>query len=180
MVGFFRKLLGGETTPPPFDRDAEAQKLLVLLPLCAQYVVVASDRYFGKYKCEVTVPAAQLVAFVSHLTQSTFGGSRESQVARVAMPKWLARASFNDGKTSYLSPAFVDVIDSYVLNFIKEDIADVYCKECGKTIGTIDSSTRNRIVTGPWSEWTDAWYCQSGHLLYTEDHEMHILRRHAP
>lgn len=175
MVGFFKKLLGGAPLPP-FDKDAEAIKLLAVLPPCAQYVVVASDRYSGKYKCEVTIPAAQLGPFVSHLTQSTFGGSQESQVARIAMPKWLASASSNDGKTSYLSSAFIDIIDSYILNFIKKDIADVYCKECGKAIGTIDSSTRNRRVSGPWSEWTDAWHCQMGHLLYTEDHEIHILR----
>jgi hypothetical protein len=165
---------------PPFDLEAETMKLLAVLSPCAQYVVVASDRYSGKFKCEVTVPAVQLAPFVNHLTQTTLGGSRESQVARVAMPRWLAKASVNDGKTTYLSPAFVDIIESYVLNFIKDDIADVYCKECRKIINTVDLSTRNRRGSGPWSEWTDAWHCQNGHLLYTEDHELHMMRRREP
>lgn len=180
MVGFFRKLLGGEPPSPPFDRDAQATQLLSALPPCTQYVVVASDKYSGKYKCEVTVNATDIAPFVKSLADSTFGGSRESQVARAAMPLWLSRASPNDGKTSYLPASFAEVTDAYVLNFIKDGIADIYCHECRKSIADIKSATRNRKVTGPWSEWTDAWRCQAGHLLYTEDHELHILRRREP
>ena len=179
MIGFFRKLLGGEP-PPPFDRDAQVTQLLAALPPCTQYVVVASDKYSGKYRCEVTVSATDIETFVKSLAESTFGGSRESQIARAAMPRWLKSASPNDGKTSYLPASFAEVIDAYVLNFIKDGISDIHCKECGRSTADIEPATRNHKVTGPWSEWTDAWRCQAGHLLYTEDHEIHILRRREP
>lgn len=180
MVGFFRKLLGGEPPPPPFDREAQATQLLAALPPCTEYVVVASDRYSGKYRCEVTVRAKDIAPFVKRLAESTIGGSRDSQVARVAMPRWLKDASPNDGKTSYPSAAFAEITDVYVLNFIKDGIADVFCKECDRSIAEIEPATRNHKVTGPWSEWTDSWRCPAGHLLYTEDHEIHILRRREP
>ena len=86
----------------------------------------------------------------------------------------------DDGKTSYLPASFAEVIDAYVLNFIKDGISDIHCKECGRSTADIEPATRNHKVTGPWSEWTDAWRCQAGHLLYTEDHEIHILRRREP
>ena len=179
MAGFLRKILGGKSSPT-FYLDAQARQLLAVLPACTQYVVAASDRYSGEYRCEVTVAAMDIAPFVSRLSKSTFGGSRESQVARAAMPQWLELASHTDGNTSYLPLAFAKVIDSYILNFIKEGIADIYCKECQERIGPFQSTTRNLRVTGPWSEWTDAWHCEHGHLLYTEDHELHILRRREP
>ena len=180
MVGFFRRILGGQPPSPPFDREAQATLLLASLPHCTQYVVVASDKYSGKYRCEVTVSATDIAPFVKSLAESTFGGSRESQVARTAMPRWLSRASPNDGKTSYLPTSFAGITDAYVLNFIRDGVADVYCKECRGNIADIKSDTRNRKVTGPWSEWTNEWRCKSGYLQYTEDHEMHILRRREP
>jgi len=184
VLGFFRKLLGLEPPPPspwppPFDCEGEAVQLLATLPPCAQYVVVASDKYSGAYKCEVTVAAAYLAPFMSDRTQWSSGGTRESQVARAALPRWLQNASTTDEKTSYLPPSFVKEIDDWVLNFIRDGIADVYCKECQKSIKNIESATRNQKATGPWREWTAEWRCQSGHLLYTEDHEMRLFPRRS-
>lgn len=177
MVGFFRKLLGGEPRNPAFDCEAQAAQMLSALPPCTQYVVVASDKYSDKYNCEVTVNAADIAPFVQTIAKSTSGGSRESQVARAAMPRWLSKASPNDGKTSYLPASFAEVTDAFVLNFITDGIAGIYCNECRKSIVDIQSATSNRKVTGPWSQWTDEWRCQAGHLLYQEDHEVHFIRR---
>jgi hypothetical protein len=176
VLGFFQKLLSGKPPSPPTCSVAQATQVLDSLPPCTQYVVVASEKYSGKYRCEVTVTASDIAPFIKNLCDSTFGGTKESQLARFAMPRWLGRASLNDGKISYLPASFVEIADPYVLNFIKDGIADVYCKECGKSVVDIKSATRHRKVTGPWSEWTDAWRCQAGHLLYTEDHEIHIMR----
>lgn len=180
MVSFFRKFLGGTPRTAPFDHQAQARQALESLPPCTQYVVIASSKYSGKYRCEVTVAAADIAPFMKNVAASTFGGSKQSQVARTALPVWLANASFNDGKTSYLPRMFADELDFYVLNFIKEGIATVFCNDCGLSIDEVQTSIRNRQVTGSWSEWTDSWKCQAGHVLYTEDQEMHILRRREP
>ncbi len=174
MIGFLNRLFGGG---PLFDLDGETSKLLASLPPCSEHVIVASDRYSQKYRCEVQVPTSKLEPFVRHLTESTFGGSKESQVARKAMPRWLQAASLTDSKASYLPTAFVDILDAYVLNFIRDGIATVTCKECGCAITDIDEEAENRKVSGSWSEWTSRWHCPKGHLLYTEDHDVHIFRR---
>jgi hypothetical protein len=176
MAGFFRKMFGATSQAPSFDPENEAAKLLAILPPCSQNVVVASDRYSGKYRCEVSVPASHLMPFVEKLVSSTIGGSQESRVARIALPRWLRSASTDDGKSSYLPPQFVDILDVYVLNFIMNGVADIYCKDCGKKIDYINQNDRNQQGGGPWSEWTSSWRCPEGHLLYTEDHELHILR----
>lgn len=180
MIGLFRKLFGGDQASPPFDRAAQAMQFVAALPPCTQYIVVASDKYSGQYRCEVTVSAMDIAPFVKSLACATSGGSWESQIARIAMPIWLNQASRNDGKTSYLPASFVEVVEAYVLNFINDGIASIYCKECGRNTTDIESTTRNHKTTGPWSEWTEAWRCQAGHLLYTADHEIHILRRAEP
>ena len=171
-VGFFANLFGKSS--PPFDAQAEAVKLLDVLPPCSQNVVVASPRYSGNYRCEVSVPAHRLTVFVRRLGESTFGGSQESQVVRAAMPLWLERASL-DGKTSYMPQDFFENINAYVLNFIKDGNAVIYCNDCGTVIRDLKEQTRNESRSGPQSEWTSSWRCPSGHLLYTEDHEVRFI-----
>ena len=175
MVGFFKKLLGGAPASAPFGHEALAEQHLAALPPCAQYVVVASDRYAGPYKCEVVVPAAYLAMFVSRLAQSSSGSSDGAQAARISMPRWLGRASENDGKSSYLPPAFLDLIDAYVPNFVKEGAAVVACKECGGVVNTIASSISDQTASGHRHEWTSTWRCENGHLLYKEEQELRFF-----
>lgn len=171
-MGIFGKLFGN--SPPPFDRDAAITALLSTLPPCTQHVVVASHRYSGNYRCEVTVPAEYLADFARRHAERTIGGSRESEVARVAMPIWLTRAS-RDDKSSYMPQPFVKNVDAYVLNFIKDGSASVHCNDCGAVVREFQEQTRNESRAGPWSEWTSSWRCPHGHLLYTEDHEVHFV-----
>jgi len=118
MIGFIHRLLGGGTPSLDFDLDKEVGKFISSLPQCSQHVVVASDRYFQKYHCEVFVPAVKLAPFVRSLSDSTLCGSRESEVALKAMPQWLDGASNTDGNAIYLPNLFVEIVDTYVLNFI--------------------------------------------------------------
>lgn len=171
-MGIFGKFFGH--LKPPFDAQAEAGKLLATLPPCSQNVVIASDRYSGSYRCEVTMPADRLAFFVCQLSECTIGGSPESQVVRAAMPLWLERSS-RDGKSSYMPQNFVQNVDVYVLNFISDGSAVVYCNDCGAVIREFQEETRNESMAGPRSEWTSSWQCPSGHLLYTEDHEIRFI-----
>lgn len=171
-MGIFGKMFG--TTPPPFDPQLAASSLISALPPCTQHVVVASHRYSGSYRCEVTVPAEYLASFARRHAERTIGGSRESEAARVAMPTWLSRAS-RDGKSSYMPLPFVQILDAYVLNFIKDGVAAVYCNDCGGVVREFQEQSRNESRAGPWSEWTSSWHCPRGHLLYTEDHEVHFV-----
>jgi len=177
MPSFFQKLLGGKTVPAAPSVEQEVLATLAALPPCGGRVVIASPRYSGNYRCEVTMPALKLAEFVEHLNSSTFGGNFQQRVARSALPKWLRCAEAVDRTTSYLPALFFDVVSSYVGNFVADGSASVYCPDCKKVIAGVVNQARNRQQSGPWSEWTVGWKCPAGHLLYTEDHEMHVLRR---
>lgn len=176
MAGFLGRLFGGAETAHPFDADREAAGMLAALAPCSQYVVVASSRYSSNYRCEVIASVAALRPLVEQLVARSSGGPRPSQVARRAMPQWLRAADTADGKTSYMPPPFVGVVDVYVLDFVMNGTAIVRCNECERVVDHIDRQERNANTTGPWSEWTASWKCPQGHLLYTEDHELHIVR----
>ena len=176
MASFFRRLLGGAEPVPLFDAERDASAFLATLPPCSQYVVIASPRYSGNYRGEVIGEAAAMLSFVERLTASTMGGSETSQMARKALPQWLRAASKDDGRTSYMPAPFVATLDSYVMNCILYGRARVHCPECGGEVDHVDQQQRNEKTLGPWSEWTDSWRCPRGHLLYTEDQEIHFVR----
>lgn len=165
---------------PVDDLEAEADALLRRLQPCAPQIVVASPRYSGNYRCEVIVETSRLAPFVEHLVSGTVGGNRKSKIARLAFPKWLRSQATTDTATSYLPAGFVDVISAYPLNFVMDGTASVYCPDCDDIVDKVNTSVRNRQQAGPWSEWTSGWCCPLGHLLYVEDHELHILRRSEP
>ena len=172
-MGLFRKLFERQ---PRFDPAEGARVLLASLPPCTEHVVVGSPRYSGNYRCEVTVSSTFLAEKTRRDAESTFGGSSEQKIARIAMPMWLERASHPDGRTCYMPPSFVENIDVWVANFVRDGVARVYCPDCGAFVSDLEKSTRNQRTAGPWSEWTSSWRCRNGHLLYAEDHEVHILR----
>jgi hypothetical protein len=177
MASFFRRILGWtKPAPPPFNLEREVAELLATLPPCGARVVVASPRYSGNYRCEVTVTALTLAPFVAKLSRSTFGGTRQSQIGRAVFPRWLSDAPREGSNTSYLPPLFVQQIASYVGNLVEDGSANVYCPDCRRFVDDVEMQSRNREVRGPWSEWTEGWRCPEGHILYTKDQEVHILR----
>ena len=181
MSNFFSKLFSNKPAPiPPFDLNRAIAACIHDLPPCAPRVVIASPKYSGNYRAEVIVDSKHLAEFVEHLNSATSGGNIESQVNRTAFPIWLKKANASGTNTSYIPLKFVAVIRDYVLNFVSEGTASVFCPDCQTVVERIDRKTRNDERTGPWSEWTEGWRCPSGHLLYTEDHEIHIQRRRTP
>ena len=180
MTNFLRRLLRGPSSPPSqHDLESESARLLATLPPCAPLVVIASHRYSGNFRCEVTMPATVLGPLVAKLSQSTFGGTTEMRIARLAFPQWLRTAPQEGSTTSYLPPLFVRQIAPYVDDFVVDRVATVICPDCGGAIREVHMGSRNREVRGPWTEWTDGWRCALGHLLYTKDQEAHFLRNPA-
>lgn len=179
MAGFFKKLFGIHSAPPPFDPESEISKLLALIPQCSQYVIVASNLYAKNYRCEVLVPATRLIPFAEiHASSVIDYCCCESDVAKVALLKWLHSASTNDGKLSYLPPPFVSIFNGFITDFINDGSAKIYCLECGHAIDHIDREEQNRITSGgTWACWTEVWLCPEGHLIYKQEHEMHFMRR---
>jgi hypothetical protein len=180
MASWLKRFVGGGSPTPPFNVEIEAARLLNTLPPCGPLVIIASPRYSGNYRCEVTVSAEVLAPLVNRLAKSTTGGSQESEIARTAFPRWLHLAGRSGTATSYLPPSFAKVISAYVLNFVNDKTATVFCPDCQKSVEHIQQVTRNQQMSGLRSEWTDGWTCPYDHLLYTEDHELRILRRREP
>ena len=151
MASFFRNLFSTEPTPPPFDLEREVAECLKALPPCAPRVVIASPKYSGNFRAEVTVAAQPLAEFVEHLNMATSGGTRASKVGRTAFLRWLRKAATAGTNTSYIPSNFEEVVSSYVLNFVGNGTATVYCPDCQSAVASVDRRTRNEEHTGPWS-----------------------------
>ena len=85
------------------------------MPTCMQYVVVASDKYFGNQRGEVNVNASDIAPFIKSLCELTSGGNKKFKIERVAMLQWLDKALPNYGKPNYLLLSFVEVADLYLI-----------------------------------------------------------------
>ena len=181
MTNFFSKFFSIKPAPPPaFDLKLAIAECIHDLPPCAPSVVIASPKYSGNYRAEVIVDSKHLADFIEHLNSATSGGNIESQVNRAAFPIWLRKANNSGKNNSYIPLKFVKIIHDHVLNFVTDGTASVFCPDCQTVVKKIVRENRNDKRTSPWSEWTEGWRCPSGHVLYTEDHEIHILRRRAP
>jgi hypothetical protein len=97
----------------------------------------------------------------------------------MALPIWLRGFDSSNLIPSEIPSAFSHVLRPYILDFIHNDIAAVTCVDCGCIINDIAMTRKNdrRVMT--WSWWTDEWYCPEGHLLYRQDHELHLHVRSA-
>jgi len=152
-MGIFRKLFG--TSAPPFDPDLAAASLVNSLPRARSMSSSLHTGTRGTIGVGSLSPAEYLADFARRYAERTIGGSHESEAARVAMPTWLSRAS-RDGKSSYMPLPFVQNVDAYVLKFIKDGAASVYCNDCGAVVREFQEQSRNVSRAGPWSEWTSA------------------------
>lgn len=139
MASFFRKLFSTEPPPPPpFDLEREVSACLQALPPCTPRVVIASPKYSGNFRAEVMVAAESLAEFVERLNTATSGGTRASKVGRTAFPRWLRKVARTGMNASYIPPNFVEVVSSYVLNFVRDGTATVYCPDCRSVVADID------------------------------------------
>lgn len=178
MIGFIKKLFGREE-PPSFDIEKVVGRYLLNLPPCSAKIVVASPKYGDQhYRCELIVDADGLLPWAEHHAQAVWSSDQEEQAARQALPVWLRGANLSDPALTYVPTYFVEVLRPYALNFINEGISEVFCPVCRQVVEDIVMKKLNERREGTWSWWTDEWYCPKGHLLYREDHELHLhLRR---
>jgi hypothetical protein len=177
MIGFIKKLLGRED-PLPFDIEKAVGQLLLSLPRCSSKLVVASPNYGDEhYKCDVVVDANSLMPWAEHHAEAVWSSDNEAQAARRALPVWLRGANVIDLKPTFVPPAVVVVLRPYVSTFFEEGIAEAFCHDCRSSFRDVFKKRFNERLDGPWSFWTDEWHCPAGHLLYLQDHELHILRR---
>jgi hypothetical protein len=163
--------------PPPFFFENAVGKYLLTLSPCTAKVVVASPNYGDQhYRCEVIADAARLTPWAEHHAEAVWSLDNDEQAARKALPFWLRGANV-DVAPSYIPPLFVAVLRPYALDLINEGIAQVLCQECRRIVRDIAMKKLNESYAGSlWAQWTDEWHCPSGHLLYREDHDIHIHR----
>lgn len=174
MVAHLKKLFGREESPP-LDIDKTVGRCLQSLPLCTAKVVVASPNYGDQhYRCEVIVDVDGLLLWAEHHAQSVWSSNQELQAARKALSLWLQGANRSDLAPSYVLPSFVAVLRPYAPNFVNQRIAHIVCPDCDRGIEDIERKGLNQQRTGAWLAWTDEWHCPKGHLLYREDHELHL------
>lgn len=163
---------------PPFDIEKAVGDYLLKLPLCSKNVVIVSPAYGEEhYSCEIIMAATDLLPWAEAHASAVWGSVREEQAARKALPLWLQAANIDDSK-SYIPHFMYKVLRPYVLNFVKDGTAEIYCPECQSLVSDIVMNKLDETRAAGWSWWTDVWTCPKGHQLYFEKHDMHVHRSH--
>lgn len=174
MFTIFKNILRRKPVPV-FDIEKAIGNYLIQLPRCSSSIVVVSPRYGEQhYRCEVVLDVALIIDWAEHHASAVWSSNRDEQAARLAIPFWLRGFDDSNARPSDIPKAFSDVLRPYVLDFVREDIAAITCLDCGCLVNDIVMTRKNerRAHTGSW--WTDEWHCSNGHLLYREDHELHL------
>lgn len=176
-MSIFGKLFN-RNKKPEFDIEKAVGEYLLKLPRCGEYVVIVTPKYGEThYTCEIVVAAEDLLPWAEHHADAVWSSNQEEQAARKALPIWLRGAASTENSTSYVPHFMYEVLRPYVLNFVNEDSAQIYCLECQSIVTDISMEKINEKQAGDWSWWTDIWTCPKGHRLYYEEHELHIHRR---
>jgi hypothetical protein len=167
-------------SPAVFDIEKSVGRYLLQLPRCSSSILVVSPRYAEQhYRCEIVLDVELIVEWAEHHANAAWSSCQEEQAGRMALPIWLRGFDSSNLIPSEIPSAFSHVLRPYILDFIRNDIAAVTCVDCGYIVNDIAMTRKNdrRVLT--WSWWTDEWHCPAGHLLYREDHELHLHLRSA-
>lgn len=162
--------------PPPYDYEKAVGKFLLALPRCSSKVIVASPKYDSEhYFGEVAVDTVKLIPWAEHHSTACWSSCKEQQAARLALPLWIRGADPEDVSPTYLLEPFMRVLLPYKLDFVMKGIAEISCGVCGSVTKDVQRDQLNKRNAGrSWKWWTDKWICPEGHVIYQEDHEMHI------
>lgn len=156
---------------------SRAEDFVAGIQPASDFVLVASPRYSGKYRCEVVVRSRNALAQAEKSRDSTFGGDPAQVLMRHALPIWLERTKQEEKSPSIMPLPFQALLDPWIGNFIERGEASVFCLDCNQTVNSIRTGMRNEHSAGNRGEWTSSWRCPSGHNLYAEDHEVRLLLR---
>lgn len=163
---------------PQFDLEKAVGEYLLKLPRCSNNVIIVSPKYGEThYACDIIVSAEDLVLWAEHHAEAVWSSNQEEQAARKALPLWLRGAKIEDNSASYVPHFMYEVLRPYVLNFVNEGTAKIYCPQCKSFVYNVKMEKLHEKSSGDWSWWTDVWTCPKGHQLYYEEHELHIYRR---
>lgn len=163
---------------PKFDIEKTVGEYLLNLPRCNKFVVIVSPKYGeNNYRCEIIISAADLAPWAEQHSSDVWSSNQNEQAARKALPIWLRGAKTEDKSACYIPQFMYEVVRPYVLNFVNDQTANIYCLECQSFVDDIHMEELNRKSAGDWSHWTDVWTCPKGHQLYYEEHDLHINRR---
>lgn len=158
--------------------DKAVSAYLLGLPQCSRNVVIVSPRYREEhYSCEIIVATKDLLPWAEHHSSAVWSSVREEQVARKALPLWLRAANEEDDSNSYVPHFMYEVLRPYVLNFVNNGTANIFCPVCQDFVEGIEMRKIDESQAVGWSWWTDIWTCRTGHQLYFEKHELHVHRR---
>ncbi len=176
MIEFAKRLLKRKETPP-FDLGKAADRCLLDLQSCTAKVVVMSPRYGDQhYQCEVIADTARLITWVEHHILTVSHLHPVEKAVTHALPVWLREADMNNTLPSHVTPQVVGVLRPWILDLVNQKIAEVVCPTCQQIVENITMKKLNERRDGTWSLWTSEWLCQYDHLLYREDHEIHLHR----
>lgn len=177
-----RKLLD-RLLPPAPDIEKLVGALLLHHPQCGKDVLLVSREYGDTdHKCDVVVPAKDLLEFLKSRKYTAHYGASESTAAELAMPIWLQANDDSLELPSRITSAMRGVLKSYLDFGTQERYLKVFCYCCNEYDLHPRIETWHRVKEGlmKWADWTETWTCSKGHQLYYMQDSMHfqISRKH--
>lgn len=173
-MNWLREALGNWLDPYRKERHELIDYLSRLDRCCAQILLAGGD-YDDKYTCEIRIAAKDLLPWAQNHSHRVHGFGM-SQVARLALPRWLSAAEPSSEQVTYLDEHMHDIIEHYIGDLVEDGTALVHCTDCGHE--AVSPSTeqldKKQFMDEHW--WTDVWKCPAGHLLYKEDHHLRFFR----
>jgi len=176
-MNFISKLFG-KKPEPELDLEKAVGKYLLNLPRCHKNIVIVSPEYDKTHHtCEIIMSAETLLPWAEQHADAVWSTDQEVQAARNALPIWLRGFDTSTNTTSYVPHFIYKVLEPYILKFVNDGTAKIFCLECQSYITDVHMDKLDEKNIGGYSQWKDVWKCPQGHMLYQEEHEMHISTR---
>lgn len=158
-----------------FSPQLAAAALLRTLPRSSGRLLVTGSAYGDdRYRGNVVADVEAFLPWIERHARAVVSSSSAEQAARLAFPDWLRNADLSNRSLTHLDAAFRNAIGAWVPDLVGKNIAVVQCLGCELEWHQIKEEKLNQLRGANWSWWTSRWYCPEGHLLYEEDHEMHL------
>lgn len=162
-----------------FNINQAAKMSLDRISTCTRYVAVIFPKFNEiSYNCIMIVDSTNLLAWSKKLSKS-WSSDKEIEVGKIVLSAWLDNARLDDNSISYVPKFIYNILEPYSLDFLKEGFAMIFCLECREFVShinytSISSDSNIDKKYGGWFSFTTIWECPIKHMLYQQDHDIHI------
>lgn len=166
-----------------FKKEVAVEKPAYVPPplACSSLILLSGPAYGDKtFFGSFLLNSVAVREWVSDHSKSVWSSSNLEQQARLYLPTWLEKVSYEqDRYVTLLDMPMRHVLVPYTYDFYLKGWLSVYCHQCSKHYDTLIDNDHNHQKIGRTSQWTEEWLCPSGHVLYHKEQELRWIVRNS-